>query len=278
MIKLFFVDIDGVTHRQEFETWKFPGGEVGVKLNQDSIFFAKTANSNTGFCIYWQFENNEEFMIVANLKDALLQFNVVVGLLMPYIPYARQDRVCHEGESFALKTFATMLNSLEFESVCVCDPHSTVSSSLIKNLDVIPQYICAADLPKYDYLIAPDYGASFKINLHRQVNDIENPTKVIIMEKERVNGKVVHKVPDNLPDLTHAKICVVDDICDGGATFLSITEVLPKKMYYKPDLYVTHGIFSKGVDTLLEKYATIYTSNLMNPSVKFKVIELLASK
>ena len=90
MIKLFFVDIDGVTHRQEFETWKFPGGEVGVKLNQDSIFFAKTANSNTGFCIYWQFENNEEFMIVANLKDALLQFNVVVGLLMPYIPYASQ--------------------------------------------------------------------------------------------------------------------------------------------------------------------------------------------
>lgn len=277
MIKLFFVDIDRVVHEQEFQSWKFPGGEVGVKLSEESIFLAKNATSETGFCIYWKFENNEEFMIVANLQDALLKFHNLVSLLMPYIPYARQDRVCHPGESFALSTFATMLNSLNFDSVCVFDPHSKASSSLIKNLDVIPQYICAADLPKYDYLIAPDAGASVKINLHRQVNDIENPTKVIVMDKERVNGKVIHKVPDNLPDLTHARICVIDDICDGGATFLSITEVLPP-MFHKPDLYVTHGIFSKGVDSLLEKYGTIYTSNLMNQSVKGRVVELLASK
>lgn len=277
MIKVFRVDIkDDYAPIWEVpvKTWKFPGGEVGVQLE----FLPGINNPETeGYVIYWSFESNEEFFIAANIKDAIEnESGLGVSLILPYVPYARQDRVCNSGESFALRVFAQMLNAVKFAEILCYDVHSKASQVLIENLTVVEQSICSADLPKYDYVIAPDAGAATKIYAMRQVNDIQNPTKVIVMEKQRKDGKVVHKLPDDLPDLSEAKICVVDDICDGGATFLSICDTLASVLNdNKPDLYVTHGIFSKGTSVLKEKYGTIYTSHLMNQSVASDVVQLI---
>ena len=68
------------------------------------------------------------------IKDALEIKGIKrFDLIMPYIPYARQDRVCAQGESFSLKIFANMLNAVNFENVYVLDAHSDVSVSLINN-------------------------------------------------------------------------------------------------------------------------------------------------
>lgn len=50
-------------------------------------------------------------------------------------------------------------------------------------------------------------------------------------------------------------ILVMDDICDGGATFISLAkEIKAHELYNDQELwlYVTHGIFSKGKQTLLD--------------------------
>lgn len=280
MIQLFFVGSNQSVTQQGFQHWKFPAGEVGIKLADDALFNANLTldNFEIGFCVYWRFESNEEFFIVANLLDALKVEGVKsVSLLMPYVPYARQDRVCHTGESFALRVFANMINSLEFAEVCAFDVHSDVASTLINNFVNVPQSICAADLPKYDYLIAPDKGASAKINLHRQVNDIENPTKVIILSKARVNDKIVYQdlIRGLIP--SSAKVCVVDDMSDGNGTFIALGNMLYEtgNNGKQLDLYVTHGIFSKGVENIAHLYSNVYTSNLMNRTVQDKVIQLL---
>jgi ribose-phosphate pyrophosphokinase len=56
---------------------------------------------------------------------------------------------------------------------------------------------------------------------------------------------------------------IVDDICDGGATFIGIADAIHEK---DPDadvrLYVTHGIFSKGIDVFKGKLNHIYVSNV----------------
>ena len=41
-------------------------------------------------------------------------------------------------------------------------------------------------------------------------------------------------------------ITIVDDLCDGGKTFIELAKVLKQKGAEKINLYVTHGIFSKG--------------------------------
>lgn len=257
----------------DFSAWNFPAGEFGVKL-------PKVASDDMGFCITWHYENDAEFMQVANIVNAIRKTytdSAMIDLLVPYLPYARQDRVCHEGEAFGLKVFANLLNSLNLDNVVSFDVHSEIAKSVINNFTNIDQFICARDLPKYDFVIAPDAGAAKKINQLSQVNDIENPTQVITLEKHRFNGKVSHILPKYLPDIVGKKVCVVDDICDGGATFISVGNLF-KELMFKPaklDLYVTHGIFSKGTDELLKIYDTIYTCNLMNKSVAKSVTQLI---
>ena len=41
---------------------------------------------------------------------------------------------------------------------------------------------------------------------------------------------------------------ITDDICDGGYTFIKVAEQLKAKGADKVVLFVTHGIFAKGLD------------------------------
>lgn len=50
---------------------------------------------------------------------------------------------------------------------------------------------------------------------------------------------------------------VIDDICDGGATFELLGEYLKKGGSLSNNLIVAHGIFSKGKERLNELYDTI---------------------
>ena len=54
-------------------------------------------------------------------------------LIIPYVPYARQDRTEIDGESFTLKVFADLINSAKFDKVIVFDSHSDVAPALINN-------------------------------------------------------------------------------------------------------------------------------------------------
>ena len=57
----------------------------------------------------------------------------------------------------------------------------------------------------------------------------------------KIEGSVINK-----------RVLIVDDICDGGATFTSLAKVLKNAGAVYIGLHVTHGIFSKGIQVLLE--------------------------
>jgi ribose-phosphate pyrophosphokinase len=66
-------------------------------------------------------------------------------------------------------------------------------------------------------------------------------------------------------------VFIIDDICDGGRTFIEIAkavnEVRKLSSSVKPEHYgknyliVTHGIFSAGFGQLAEYFEGIYTTN-----------------
>jgi ribose-phosphate pyrophosphokinase len=55
------------------------------------------------------------------------------------------------------------------------------------------------------------------------------------------------------------KVLIVDDICDGGGTFLGLKGILPADV--KCDIFVTHGIFSKGTKSLLSAFDTVFCTD-----------------
>ncbi len=64
-------------------------------------------------------------------------------------------------------------------------------------------------------------------------------------------------------DIAGKSVLIVDDICDGGRTFIEVAKLL--KDASRVDLAVTHGIFSKGFGCLYEAgIDRIFTTNSLN--------------
>jgi ribose-phosphate pyrophosphokinase len=55
-------------------------------------------------------------------------------------------------------------------------------------------------------------------------------------------------------DVENEECLIVDDICDGGRTFLEIAKILKARGASSIELYVTHGIFSNNAIEKLKPY------------------------
>lgn len=236
----------------ELEYFTFPGGELQPKFKSKHPI--KTVWINA-----YIFDAAGIVMLML-LKDILDREDInKIGLHIHYMPYARQDRICNPGEAFGLKVVSNLINDLNFDSVIVSDPHSDVTPALLDKCVVDSQVDCFRDtLGKHkltiedfkDYaLIAPDAGASKKT---LAMAKFLTHTGFIQAEKVRnvETGNITHTSVGG--NVVGRDCLIVDDICDGGATFIALAKALKFQDAKSITLYVTHGIFSKGKQHLLD--------------------------
>jgi ribose-phosphate pyrophosphokinase len=81
-------------------------------------------------------------------------------------------------------------------------------------------------------------------------------------ETGKLDGFSIYDYDPN-PNSNGTELLIVDDICDGGGTFVGLAKKLREAGAKKVHLFVTHGIFSKGVP--LEGIDTIYTTDSFQP-------------
>lgn len=239
----------------------FSGGEEHINLPEYSLDMAKS------IWIKARLDSSKEVMRLLLVTDSLRrQYLNDIELFMPYIPYARQDRVCQPGDSFSLEVFAKLINSQNYSKVTVVDPHSEVSYGIFNNIKIIEQSSMApyisSRLDDIDYIVSPDMGASRKAKDWLYYwNDLRpaRQAKLIKATKKRNEvGEIVATEVD-CGDLTGRNCLIVDDICDGGRTFIELAKVLRAKGADKVYLYVTHGIFAKGLP--LEGIDKVFTTD-----------------
>lgn len=239
--------------RLEYKDFIFPGGEIGFKLNSgDNRYKWDKAEYQT---VTARLSNSADFIRLAMAKDALEKFDKTpVKLFIPYLPYARQDRVCDKGEAFSLKVFSNLLNSLNFTEVTICDPHSEVAPALINNVNVITQFdiinkwLDFTNRIRDCVLVAPDAGAAKKT---AQIAKYLDHSDYVRADKLRdlTNGKIKETIV-YCDDFKGRDILCADDIIDGGRTFIELARICKAKNCGKFILYATHGIFSAGVKNL----------------------------
>ncbi|MEK7434436.1 MAG: phosphoribosyltransferase family protein, partial [Cyanobacteriota bacterium] len=143
------------------------------------------------------------------------------------------------------------------------DPHSEVCLALINNAEAISNYEFVEGVlkDKSNYLIAsPDAGAYKKIfKLCQYLNYQE---EILTCNKIRnVENGHIKSITVSVNDFHGKDIYIVDDICDGGGTFILLAQELKKRNCGKVNLIVSHGIFSHGEETLKQHVDTIYTTN-----------------
>lgn len=241
------------------ESFVFSGGEVSVKIPPTS--------PNVHCLIVADLRSSEDVMKLLMVNDALKrQLNAgLVSLRIPYIPYARQDRVCNRGEAFSLKVFCDMINSCNFSEVFVQDPHSDVAPALIDNVIVSSaKHLMIGDAWKWGayvdaVIVSPDAGANKKV-----VDLCKLLGKDTFIRADKVRdlstGDIV-STEVHCNDLRGKDCLIVDDICDGGRTFIELGKALKAKGAGKVGLYVTHGIFSKGKEVFDNIIDDVYSHN-----------------
>lgn len=208
--------------------------------------------------VVWDFEDAAELMELAQLKDLLDVNGVGAYLLINYLPYARQDKEVANNATFALYPFSKLLNVLDFYEVSIMDPHSPVATRLINaSYEQYPfvEVNKAWAAVRANVACYPDKGAAFKYT-SKYPFDYINAKKTRNQETGVITGTKLHGRCEG------QSVLIVDDICDGGRTFIELAKVLYQAGATEVSLFVTHGIFSQGLEPLRAAgIARIFTKN-----------------
>jgi ribose-phosphate pyrophosphokinase len=236
------------------------------KLSSDQLNYIK---DNSDIVIVWDFKDSSEVFsvvqlawlvthektMVVNDADEMLKNKLILDC--PYLPYGRQDKNISNELTFALFPFTAIVGTY-FHEFRTLDAHSEVMKSFVMD---VPGGICkkwenespkeyilhARDNSNSNRICFPDAGA--KIRYHQMglgddypivMNKVRNQSTGEITGLEIVEGKAF-KGDD---------ILIVDDICDGGRTFIETAKILLDKGAKSVNLYTTHGIYSKGLDVI----------------------------
>ena len=244
---------------EEVTPTRFPDGTTQVWKLPKSI----TPGPDGRMLLDWRFEREDELFIIAQLADL---YPDKLSLHVPYLPFARQDKQIAMDASFALWSFSAMLNHLGLKKVTAVDVHNpSMTSGLISHFtNISPEPIhkdLIADL-KPDMIVFPDEGAVKRYPWLAAGRHV-----VFGKERDQATGWIksyflITATGDWKELRPGMKLLVIDDLCDGGMTF----QLLAKKLNesFKPaklDLFVTHGLFSKGRKPLEDAGYTLHTTN-----------------
>lgn len=270
------------------EEMKFAGGEIQVRLDIHKLSIGPVGQ----VFIYSKATSSDEILKIALVKNAIEEALRKEGILkmpdivlyMPYLPYARQDRAAVDGEANGIKVMANLINAMNFDQVVVADAHSNVAPPLINNLvnfkrsDILNELFFLDNRSPYKniVLVSPDEGASKKVigdfYILKNYESVKIHPAIIQMRKKRdpktmdLSGfRVDGELSDELKMLatdSGTLFLVTDDICDGGRTFTGLLQPLKEALgveKIRAGLFVTHGIFSRGLDNLYgpDKYEII---------------------
>jgi len=271
-----FIDNQNV----EIDHGVFPDGAVWLKVTGELPASAQLMRIRVA-----AMRDMNDFMLLAQLVDAVRHVAdiAVSHLQLAWLPWARQDRHMVAGDSFALKVFANQLNTLNFDKVFILDPHSDAAAAAINNCVAIPQETCLLQsetlrraIAQGDLmLVAPDAGALKKIHNVAKATGAKNYA-ILTKERDVASGNLTGFALV-AGEVAGKDLLIVDDLCDAGGTFIGSAQVLREAGARSVSLYVTHGIFSKGVENLLNNgIDAIYTTtSFTSPTLASPRVELI---
>jgi ribose-phosphate pyrophosphokinase len=248
----------------KYKISQFPDGQQDIVIDKQHVIDAVLF----GCIIASRFNSFRDLELIIATTTAMRRMGVkYIELDIPYLLGARSDRHFQDGgNSYLVDVIAPIINAQNYDKVTVLDVHSDVAAACIKNLISINNHLLVVNAMmdiNNPIIISPDAGALKKI--HALIENIGYTDEIVTASKHRdVDGNIAHT---EVPLTQYNKdYVIIDDICDGGRTFIEIAKVIQKFHVgsgFIPKIYliVTHGIFSAGYTQLMEYFTGIYTTN-----------------
>jgi len=256
---------------------KFPDGQQTVDITSTYFF-----NTSTQVQIRSRMNDFKDLELIICATQALKNLGVTdIELYVPYFIGGRSDRLFrYGGVNYLKQVIGPIINSQGYSKVYVMDPHSDVLEAVINNFAKYDNFkLVKFALERIDNkddaqsricLVSPDAGAYKKIfDVAKEfgITNIATANKV----RDLKTGNILRTEVPNLPVKVAAgefKYVILDDICDGGRTFVELAKVMKEsRPTAKIYLVVTHGIFSKGLEELSEYFDGIFTTDTIRDMV-----------
>ena len=259
----------------KYEISKFPDGQQSLKV------ITPINEMNEHVIIKSRFNSFQDLELIVCATQALCGIGVKeISLYIPYCLGGRSDRKFVEGGiNYIKNVIAPIINSQNYHKVEIMDPHSDVLEACINNFEKIntnklidfvlrDYFIEIKGVIKIDYskllLLSPDAGAYKKIYGVAEYMGYKGDIIVASKYRNIETGKIEKTIvpfPNN--DFLDKDIFIIDDICDGGRTFIEIAKAIRENEKYEGKIYliVTHGIFSQGFGELNNHFTKIYSTN-----------------
>lgn len=247
---------------------KFPDGQQALNITN-----SRYDGINQDVVIKSRLNSFKDLEIIICANQALKNIGAKsVSLYVPYFLGSRSDRLFQEGGVNYLKqVICPIINLQGFNKVITLDPHSDVLEACLNNYEKINNFeLVRFALTKIGNkggaqericLVSPDAGAYkkiFDVAKEFRINKIIAANKV----RDLQTGDIIRTEIPILDQHNKLSYVIIDDICDGGRTFIELAKVIkdgrPTAKIY---LIVTHGIFSNGFNSLLEYFDGIYCTN-----------------
>lgn len=250
----------------EYKISTFPDGQQSLEIISPLFFSNKIVQIKSRLSSF----KDLELIICAN--QALKNLGCKeVWLFVPYFLGARSDRrFTGGGINYLKQVICPIINSQEFSKVEVLDPHSDVLEACLNNfVKKDNTELARFALTKIDNkdgaqyrtaFISPDAGALKKIFDLAKTFGVENVVTASKVRDIRTGNIIKTELPTmNLDGIE--QFVIVDDICDGGRTFIELAKVIKQQTNKPIYLIVTHGVFSAGFKVLFEYFEGIFCTN-----------------
>lgn len=234
------------TLEQIAEVILYPAGESHLRLRSNPAVDLGTIDTVEAAA-----SSFEDLGQIITADRILRRLGHSVEWFLPYFPFARHDRRNDKFDGFELGIAIDMVTELD---LVIADPHSDVAGQL-RHFDQRSVVDCFRRAGLFDndpVVVIPDAGAAKKTYSWLAGQPVVQASKHRDPASGELSGFDVHA--DNLD----GRPCIiVDDICDGGGTFLGLAKKLQIANAGTLTLAVTHGVFSKGAERLAEAFSTI---------------------
>ena len=249
-----------------YKVSKFPDGQQSITITS-GIY-----NENVPVLIKSRLNSFMDLELIICATQCLKEMGVKnISLYIPYCIGGRSDRKFVDGGINYIKTvIAPILNSQNYKEVIILDSHSDILEACINNfkkntnVDLVRFALSLIDnkdgAQGRTAFISPDAGALKKIYDLAKIFKAENVTTASKV-RDVLTGNIVRtELPTmNLDGIE--QFVIIDDICDGGRTFIELAKVIKQETNKPIYLIVSHGIFSAGIGELNIYFSGIFCTN-----------------
>jgi len=220
----------------------FSDGEIFVegkdKVFNEDVYFIQT---------FPRYKVNEALMETFIVLDALKRGNAKsINLILPYYPYARQDRKINPLDPISSSLVASLLEASGANVVVTLDLHApqiagnfNIPCFEYSALEVFADYL-KEKIDKDFVVVAPDAGAAKRA---RKFAKLLGELPVVIIDKYRPKPNI-SEVTAIFGEVENKNCILIDDMIDTAGTITNAAKFLKDKG--AKDIYIcaTHGVFS----------------------------------